>query len=121
MPEVVRQIIAVVFQHVEGLVLDLPASPGAGRSLHHVVGRHRQAGHEGAIVGDLSLSIGEGDTDPVCLNYPKSCVTSATDSSKSTWYFAEEAVGVSHLPTLYHSLVKEGYAADCRTKDTDCG
>jgi hypothetical protein len=32
-PEVVGQVIAIVFQHVEGFVLDLPAGSGAGGDL----------------------------------------------------------------------------------------
>jgi len=65
MPEVVSQIVAVVFQHVEALVLDLPTGPGAGRGLHHVVRRHRQTGHESPVIGGFPRFIGDGDPQPV--------------------------------------------------------
>jgi len=63
MPEVVFQMLAVVLQHVEALVLDLPAGAGAGRHLDHVVCCHRQAGYEGTIVSRFSLNIEDADPD----------------------------------------------------------
>jgi hypothetical protein len=65
MSEVAGQVMAIVFQHIEALILDLPTSSRAGRNFHYVAGRHRQTGHESAIVGGLSLGIGDADPQPV--------------------------------------------------------
>ena len=65
MPEVVSQVIAVVFQHVEALVLDLPAGSRASRNLDHVVRGEWQTGHEGTVIRNFSLVIGDGDPQPV--------------------------------------------------------
>jgi len=65
MPEVVLQMIAVVLQHIEALVFDLPAGARASRNFDHVVRCHRQTGHESAIVGRFSLGIDDADPEPV--------------------------------------------------------
>src|SRR5665213_2933321 len=65
MPEVVRQVVAVVFQHVEALVFDLPTGPRAGCDLNHVVPGKRQTGYKSAIVSGLSLGIEDADPKPV--------------------------------------------------------
>ncbi|MFP5250639.1 MAG: hypothetical protein ACLGP3_12520 [Acidobacteriota bacterium] len=49
--EVVGQVAAVLLQHIEAFVLDLPTSSGTGGKLGHVVGRNPQAGHEGVAIG----------------------------------------------------------------------
>jgi hypothetical protein len=41
------------------------AGTSASRNLDHVICRYRQTGHESAIAGNSSLSIGDGDSQPV--------------------------------------------------------
>ena len=52
--EFVGQVVAVILQHVEAFVFDLPTNAGTGGELGHVVGRNPQAGHEGVAIGGLS-------------------------------------------------------------------
>ena len=65
MAEVVGQVVAVVLQHVEAFIFDLPSGPGAGRDLRHVIRRDGQAGHESAVIGGLSLGIEDAEPKPV--------------------------------------------------------
>jgi hypothetical protein len=64
-PEIVFEVITFVFQDVECLVLGFPPGSGAvgGRGDSGFV--DRQAGDEGALIGDLALGIGDGQADPV--------------------------------------------------------
>jgi len=62
--EVVCQVIAVVFQHIEALVFDLPAGSGASGKLDHILYRHRQAGHESPVIRGFSLFVGNGYSQP---------------------------------------------------------
>ena len=64
-PEVVLQMIAMVLQHVEALVFDLPTGAGAGHDLGHILRVDCQAGHEGAAIGHLAGQIHDFDTEPV--------------------------------------------------------
>ena len=65
MPEVVLQMVAMILQHVEALVLDLPASACADHDFGHILRVDCQAGHESAAVGHLAGLIHHFDTDPV--------------------------------------------------------
>ncbi len=59
--EVVLEVVAVGLEDVEALVLDLPACPGAGHDLAHGAAGDGQRGHEGAVIGRLAASVGDGD------------------------------------------------------------
>jgi hypothetical protein len=63
--EIVFEFVAVIFHHVEGLVLDLPARPAASDDFGHVIFVHRQAGHPGHGIFDAALGIDNLETDPV--------------------------------------------------------
>ena len=59
--KIMGEVAAVIFKHLEGFVLDLPARPSAGGDLLHVVAGNLQAGSEGSFVGGLPVVIDEGD------------------------------------------------------------
>ena len=63
--KVVLKIVSVGLEHVEGLVLDLPASPAAGGKLGDGIGRDRKIGDEAVVIGPLSLGIESLDGEPV--------------------------------------------------------
>ena len=56
-PKVVLKIVSVGLEHVEGLVLDLPARPAAGSELGDGPGRYREIGDKAVVVGPFSLGI----------------------------------------------------------------
>src|ERR1700722_4593896 len=51
--KIVLEIISVGLQHVEGLVLDLPACPAASGQFSDGVGGDREIGDEAVVVGSL--------------------------------------------------------------------
>src|SRR4051812_2347470 len=57
--------VAAVLEHVEALVLDLPARPCAGGELGHGLARDRQIGDEAVAVGELALRVADLDRQPV--------------------------------------------------------
>src|SRR3954447_25936538 len=65
MAEVVLEVVAAVLEHVEALVLDLPARPCAGGELGHGLARDRQIGDEAVAVGELALRVADLDRQPV--------------------------------------------------------
>ena len=64
-PEIVFELVAVIFEDVEALVLDLPSRPAAGDDLGDVVLGYGKAGHPGHGIFDLSLGVQDLETDPV--------------------------------------------------------
>ena len=65
-PEGVLEVVALAGQAIEGLVLDLPASPCEAGDLGHVLGRDVQAGEEGVVVGALAAAL-DLELDPSSL------------------------------------------------------
>src|ERR1700722_4998996 len=63
--KVVPKVVSVGLQHVEGLVLDLPAGTAAGGQFADGVGRDRKIGDETVIIGSLSLGVADLDGEPV--------------------------------------------------------
>jgi hypothetical protein len=63
--EIVFELIAMVFQHVEALVFDFPARPAAGDDFGDVVLGYGKAGDSGHGIFDLSLGVENLETDPV--------------------------------------------------------
>ena len=57
--------IAMVLEHVEGLVLDLPAGAATGGEFLDVVAVHFQIGDEGVAVGDGAVRACDRDCQPV--------------------------------------------------------
>src|SRR5271170_2178536 len=55
MAEIMFELIAVIFQHVEALVLDFPSRPCAGDDFGDVVPGYGKAGDPGHGIFDLSL------------------------------------------------------------------
>jgi hypothetical protein len=64
-PEVVFEVVPIGFEHVEGLVLDLPTRPAAGSKLGDGIGRDRKIGDETIVIGSLSLGVKDLDGEPV--------------------------------------------------------
>jgi hypothetical protein len=60
--EIVLKMIAVVFQYVEGLVLDFPPCPGAPGNLGDIFAGNLETGDERAIVGGLAAGVGDGSS-----------------------------------------------------------
>ena len=65
MPEIVFEVVAVVFQDIEGLVFDFPSGSGAVGDLGDIGFVDREAGDEGPLIGDLAPGVGDGQCDPV--------------------------------------------------------
>ena len=65
MPEVVFELVAVVFQDVEAFVLDLPPRAAAGGDLGDVALGDRQRSDEGRLVFDVALGAQNLEADPV--------------------------------------------------------
>ncbi len=65
MSEAVLKVVAVGLEHVEGLVLDLPAGPAAGGQFGDGVLRDREIGDEAIVIGSLALGIEDLDGKPV--------------------------------------------------------
>src|SRR5208283_4775045 len=63
--EIVLEFVAVIFQNVEALVLDLPARATAGDDLGDIVFRDGKAGHPRHRVFDLALGVEDLEADPV--------------------------------------------------------
>ena len=63
--EIVFEFIAVIFHHVEGLVLDLPARPAGGGDIGDVGFADRQAGHPGDGILDAAATVENLERDPV--------------------------------------------------------
>jgi hypothetical protein len=63
--EIVFEFVAVIFHHVEGLVLDLPARPAAGGDFGDARLVDRQAGHPGDGIFDAAVAVENLQTDPV--------------------------------------------------------
>jgi len=63
--EIVFEFIAVIFHHVEGLVLDLPARPAARGDFGDISFVHRQAGHPGDGIFDTAVAVENLEPDPV--------------------------------------------------------
>ena len=57
MAEIVFEFVAVVFQNVEALVLDLPSRAAAGDDLGDIVFGDGKAGHPGHRIFDLALGV----------------------------------------------------------------
>src|SRR6202007_2935017 len=57
MAEIVFEFVAVVFQHVEALVFDLPTRPAAGDDPGDIVLGDGKAGHPGHGIFDLALGV----------------------------------------------------------------
>jgi hypothetical protein len=55
--EIMFEMIAIVFQDVEGLVLDFPSGSGTSGDLGDVFARDLEAGDKSAIIGGLALGI----------------------------------------------------------------
>ena len=64
-PEIMFEVVAVIFQDVEGLILDFPSGSGAVGDLGDIGFVDWQIGDEGALIGDLALGVGDGQSDPV--------------------------------------------------------
>src|SRR5271154_4950245 len=64
-PEIMFELIAVVFQNVEALVLNFPSRPAAGDDFGDVVLGNGNAGHPGHGIFDLSLGVDNLEADPV--------------------------------------------------------
>src|SRR5580704_16129592 len=64
-PEIMFELIAVVFQNVEALVLDYPSRPAAGDDFGDVVLGNGKASHPGHGIFDLSLGVDNLEADPV--------------------------------------------------------
>lgn len=62
------QVMAVVSQHVQSLLLDPLAHPGAGSDLRHVVRRPRQTGHESHALRRISRFMGMRTASQWTLN-----------------------------------------------------
>ena len=57
MPKVVFQIISIGFQHVEGLVFDLPPCPATGGEVRHGGGGDLQIGDETVEIRSLAFGV----------------------------------------------------------------
>ena len=64
-PKLCLSSVAVVFQYVEALVLDLPARPAAGDDLGDIVLGDGKAGHPGHGIFDLALGVDTLEGNPV--------------------------------------------------------
>src|SRR5277367_3626162 len=65
MAEIVFELIAMVFQHVEALVLDFPARRAASDDFGDVVLGYGKAGDPGHGIFDLSLGVENLEANPV--------------------------------------------------------
>src|SRR5262249_80262 len=63
--EIVLEVISVGFEHVEGLILDLPSRPTAGGEFGDALGGHRKISDEAVVVGSLSGVVADLDGEPV--------------------------------------------------------
>jgi len=63
--EIVFEVVAVGLEDVEGLVLDLPASPAAGGDFGNGLGGDRQIGDEAVGIGHLSFGVADLDGEPI--------------------------------------------------------
>ena len=57
--EIVLKIIALGFQDIKALVLDLPPGAAGGGKGGNIIGIDGQIGDEGIAIGDLALGIGD--------------------------------------------------------------
>ena len=64
-PEIMLELVAVIFQHIETLVFDFPSRPATGDDLGEVVLGHGKAGHPDHGIFDLSLGVDNLEADPV--------------------------------------------------------
>ncbi len=65
MAEVVLEIVALGFEHVEALVLDLPAGAATSGEVGNIVRGDGQRGDPGILVGDLAGAIDDLERQPV--------------------------------------------------------
>jgi hypothetical protein len=65
MAEIVFELVAVIFHHVEAFVLDLPARPAAGDDFGDILFRDRKAGDPCHGIFDVTLCIDDLEADPV--------------------------------------------------------
>src|SRR5208337_4000303 len=65
--EAVFEVVALVFENVEGFVLDLPSRPAAGCEFNDVFAADRQIGDEAVAIGRLALGVEDLDLKPVDL------------------------------------------------------
>jgi hypothetical protein len=59
------ELVAVIFQNVEALLLDLPSRPATGDDLGYIVLEDGKAGHPGQGIFGLSLGVENLEADPV--------------------------------------------------------
>src|SRR5208337_4474761 len=64
-PEVVFELVAMVFHDVEALVLDFPSRAATGDDFGDVGLGNGKAGHPGHGIFDLSLGVDDLEADPV--------------------------------------------------------
>ena len=64
-PEIMFELVAVVFEDVEAFVLDFPSRPAAGDDLGDIVLGDGKAGYPGHGICDLSLGVDNLEADPV--------------------------------------------------------
>lgn len=65
MAKVVLKIVAVVLEHVEGLVLNLPPCPSTGSQFGDGIGRDIKVGDEAVVIGPLARGVAGLDGKPV--------------------------------------------------------
>ena len=63
--EIVFEFVAVILQHIESLVLNLPTSPGTSDDFSHVPFVQWQTGHPGRSICDPAFVIDNPALDPV--------------------------------------------------------
>lgn len=63
--EVVFELVAVIFHHVEAFVLDLPAGPAAGDDFGDILFRDGKARDPRHGIFDVALCIDDREADPV--------------------------------------------------------
>src|SRR3954451_1260161 len=62
--EIVREVVAAALEHIERLVLDLPARPPASGEVRDGAGADRQVRHKTVVVGPLALGVEHLDGEP---------------------------------------------------------
>ena len=65
MAEIVFELVAVIFHHVEAFVLDLPACPAAGDDIGDILFRDGEARDPCHGIFDVALCIDDLEADPV--------------------------------------------------------
>jgi hypothetical protein len=65
LPEIVAELVALVFEDVEGLVLDFPSRPAAGGVFGDVVSGDGKAGHQGHGICDFFLGVSNLEAGPI--------------------------------------------------------